>query len=193
MKKIYIVISLVLIFGALFYFLKNDNSTQVVHGDYKNTTYIIEGEPVSLQNGYAETSPVAGSAIKTITRYFGNEVKHDLNDDGREDVVFLVTQEAGGTGIFVYAVAALNTPDGYVGSHAFFLGDRIAPQSTVIDEGETSRGTTRKNVVVVNYAVRLPNEPFTAEPSLGKSVWLKLDPTTMQFGEVEQNFEGETR
>ncbi|HRH22452.1 MAG TPA: hypothetical protein PLB51_00465 [Candidatus Paceibacterota bacterium] len=193
MKKIYIVISLVLIFGALFYFLKNDNSTQVVHGDYKNTTYIIEGEPVSLQNGYAETSPVAGSATKTITRYFGNEVKHDLNDDGREDVVFLVTQEAGGTGIFVYAVAALNTPDGYVGSHAFFLGDRIAPQSTVIDEGETSRGTTRKNVVVVNYAVRLPNEPFTAEPSLGKSVWLKLDPTTMQFGEVEQNFEGETR
>ena len=193
MKKIYIVISLVLIFGALFYFFKNNNATQVTQTDYKNATYIIEGEPVSLQNGYAETSPVAGSAIKTITRYFGNEVKHDLNDDGREDVVFLVTQEAGGTGIFVYAVAALNTPDGYVGSHAFFLGDRIAPQSTVIDEGETSRGTTRKNVVVVNYAVRLPNEPFTAEPSLGKSVWLKLDPTTMQFGEVEQNFEGETR
>jgi hypothetical protein len=62
-----------------------------------------------------------------------------------------------------------------------------------MDEGETSMGTTRKNVVVVNYAVRLPGEPFTAEPSLGKSVWLKLDPTTMQFGEVEQNFEGETR
>jgi hypothetical protein len=193
MKKIYIVISLVLIFGALFYFFKNNNATQVTQTDYKNATYIIEGEPVSLQNGYAETSPVPGSATKTITRYFGNEVRHDLNDDGREDIVFLVTQETGGTGIFVYVVAALNTPDGYVGSNAFFLGDRIAPQSTVMDEGETSMGTTRKNVVVVNYAVRLPGEPFTAEPSLGKSVWLKLDPTTMQFGEVEQNFEGETR
>jgi heat shock protein HslJ len=28
-------------------------------------------------------------------------------------------------------------------------------------------------------------------PSVGKSIWLLLDPETLQFGEVEQNFEGE--
>jgi len=46
---------------------------------------------------------------------------------------------------------------------------------------------------VVNYAVRAPGEPMTARPSVGKSVWLKLDPQTMQFGEVVQNFEGESK
>ena len=38
-----------------------------------------------------------------------------------------------------------------------------------------------------------PGEPMTAQPSVGKSVYLKLDPATMQFGIVEPNFEGESR
>lgn len=165
----------------------------VAAADYKDAEYVIEGERVKLEDGVSETEAAPGSAAKVVTRYFGNEVRHDLDDDGREDVAFLITQETGGSGVFFYLVAALNTPDGYVGSHAFFLGDRIAPQTTEIDEGKTSRGTNRQNVIVVNYAVRLPGEPFTARPSLGKSTWLKLDPATMQFGEVAQNFEGESR
>jgi hypothetical protein len=108
-------------------------------------------------------------------------------------VAFLLTYEPGGSGTFFYVAAALNTPDGYAGSEAFLLGDRIAPQSTNIDEGLTARGTYRQNVIVVNYADRLPGEPFTTSPSIGKSVWLKLDPDTMRFGEVAQNFEGEAR
>lgn len=81
----------------------------------------------------------------------------------------------------------------YIGSQAFLLGDRIAPQTTAMDEGRTVRGTKRQNVIVINYAVRLPGEPFTARPSAGRSVWLKLDPATMRFGEVARNFEGESR
>lgn len=147
--------------------------------DYKSATYLIDGEKITL----------ASEGIK----YFGNEVRHDLNGDGREDVAFLLTRQTGGSGTFFYIVAALNVPNGYAGSEAFFLGDRIAPQTTEIDEGLTARGTKRQNVIVVNYADRLPNEPFTAKPSVGKSVWLKLDPATLQFGEVAQNFEGESR
>ncbi len=161
--------------------------------DYRDAEYMIQGERVRLTGGISEKETVPGSASKTITRYFGNEVRHDLDDDGREDVVFLLTQETGGSGIFYYVVAALNTERGYVGSKDFLLGDRIAPQTTHMDEGITSRGTNRQNVIVVNYAVRLPGEPFTVRPSLGKSVWLKLDPATMQFGEVVKNFEGESR
>ena len=48
-----------------------------------------------------------------------------------------------------------------------------------------------KNVIVVNYADRAPGEPFTTQPSVGKSIWLKLDPQSRQWGTVEQNFEGE--
>ncbi len=161
--------------------------------DYKDAQYVIEGQHIKLEDGVAETVAAPGSASKVVTRYFGNEVVTDLNDDRREDIVFLLTQETGGSGIFYYVVAALNTADGYVGSQAVFLGDRIAPQTTHMDEGITSKGTNRQNIIVVNYAVRLPGEPFTVRPTLGKSIWLKLDPATMRFGEVAQNFEGESR
>lgn len=150
--------------------------------DYKNAEYIIAGEKIKLQNGFSEKTTASGSASKIITSYFGNEVKKDLNGDGREDVVFLLTQETGGTGLFFYAVAALNKENGYVGSEALFLGDRIAPQTTESGQGK---------IVIVNYADRKPGEPFSAKPSVGKSIWLLLDEETMQFGEVAQNFEGE--
>lgn len=152
----------------------------------KEATYIIDGHSVTLKNGVSEVAVDPGSASKIITRYFGNEVKHDLDGDGREDVAFLLTQEMGGTGTFYYVVAALNTPTGYVGSYGLFLGDRIAPQTT-----EMSRNPEHQNVVLVNYADRKPGESFATQPSEGKSIWLKLDPDTMQFGEVVQNFEGE--
>ncbi len=57
----------------------------------------------------------------------------------------------------------------------------------------TSQGTKRNNVIVINFADRKPGEPMTAQPTVGKSVWIKLDPATMQFGEVEQDFAGESR
>lgn len=147
--------------------------------DYKSATYVIDGKSVQLADLPAEAGVVR-------TRHFGNEVRTDLNADGREDVAFLITQEGGGSGTFFYVVAALNTERGYVGSSGFLLGDRIAPQTT-----EVSTNPSHKGVIVVNFVDRAAGEPMTARPSIGKSVWLKLDAQSMQFGEVEQNFTGE--
>ncbi len=55
-----------------------------------------------------------------------------------------------------------------------------------------SQNPMTPKVIVVNYADRAPGESFVTPPSVGKSLWLLLDPKTMQFGEVAQNFEGET-
>lgn len=195
-KNISIVLIVIILLVVGFFFLRPKISVAPITtlgSDPKNATYEIEGKKVTLTNGLAETETTPGSTTKIITKYFGNEVRHDLNDDGREDVAFLLTQETGGSGTFFYLVAALNTPTGYAGSQGFLLGDRIAPQTTDIDEGQTVEGRTRQNVIVVNYAVRKPGEPFTTPPSVGKSIWLKLDSATMQFGEVVQNFEGEVR
>jgi len=159
---------------------------------FSDGTYVINGQKITLKNGLSEIE-VASSSSKIITRYFGNYIKHDLDGDDTEDIVFLLTQETGGSGIFYYVVARLNTVNGPKGSDAILLGDRIAPQTTVMDEGETIMGTKRQNVIVVNYVVRNPGEPMTTRPSLGKNIWLKLNPETMQFGEVAQNFEGESR
>jgi hypothetical protein len=156
--------------------------------DYKNAEFLIEGQRIKLENGLAETETAPGSASKTITRYFGNEVKTDLDGDGQEDIAFLLTQERGGSGTFFYAVAALDTERGYVGSDGYLLGDRIAPQSSNV-----SQNPSHKYVVVFNYADRAAGEPMTAQPSIGKSAYLKLDPAARQWGIVEPNFEGEAR
>jgi len=177
---------LIVIIGGFFLFNKKPVPVPII-SDYKNAEYIIDGLKIKLTNGVSEGA-ISGSASKVIARYFGNEVRHDLNDDGREDVVFLMTFNTGGTGTFFYAVAALNTENGYVGSQGLFLGDRIAPQTT-----EMSQNPRHVNVIVVNYADRKAGEPMTAQPSVGKSIWIKLDPQIMQFGEVVQNFEGESR
>ena len=150
--------------------------------NYKDAEYGIDGTQVRLTNGVAEKEAAPGSSSKITTRYFGNEVNSDLDGDGREDVVFLLTQETGGSGTFYYVVAALNTERGYVGSEALFLGDRIAPQTTEKGKGK---------IIIVNYADRALGEPFSMKPSVSKSLWLLFDAQTMQFGEVEQNFEGE--
>jgi len=156
--------------------------------DYRDAEYVIDGERVRLTNGVAETEVAPGSASKIVTRYFGNEVKSDLDGDGREDVAFILTQTGSGSGTFFYAVAALNTERGYVGSDGYLLGDRVAPQST-----EVSPNPRHIHVVVFNYADRAPGEPMTAQPSVGKSAYLKLDLASMQWGIVEPDFEGESR
>lgn len=167
---------------------KSEQVAQVAPADHKNIAYMIEGQQVKLHDGVAETEAAPGSAAKVVTRYFGNELKTDLDGDGREDVAFLLTQERGGSGTFFYAVAAQNTNNGYVGSDGFLLGDRIAPQTT-----ELSQNPKHKYVIVVNYADRALGEPMTARPSVGKSAYLKLDPKIMQWGIVVPDFEGESR
>ncbi|TSC55003.1 MAG: Uncharacterized protein LiPW30_469 [Parcubacteria group bacterium LiPW_30] len=200
LKQILVLVAVIIILLLGMKFLPPPSNSNLKNGDvpriqpassYLDAIYIIEGKEVTLANGVSEIEVVPGSVSKIVTRFFGSEVKHDFNDDGREDIAFLLTQETGGSGVFFYVVAALNTPDGYIGSHAVLLGDRIAPQTMHMEEGNTVMGTSRQNVIVVNYVVRLPGEPMTVRPSLGKSIWLKLDPKTMQFGEVAQNFEGE--
>lgn len=124
---------------------------------YKDATYEIAGKPVTLKNGLSEVEAAPGSASKVATRFFGNEATADLNGDGLVDVAFLLTQSTGGTGTFYYAVVALRTADGWKGTNAVLLGDRIAPQTTNIS------GAT----ILVNYADRNPGEAMATRPSLG--------------------------
>jgi heat shock protein HslJ len=150
--------------------------------DHRNATYVLAGRPVHLDDGVATGESVSGSAAVDVTRYFGNEARGDLDRDGREDVVFLLTQETGGSGTYYYVVAALRRDEGYAGSHGVLLGDRVAPQSTEVHPD---------GVVVVSYADRARGESFATPPSVARSIWLKIDTATLQFGEVVQDFEGE--
>lgn len=155
-------------FNAYIYHKKQGDAASY----YKNVEFSIEGKRVKLGDD---------------TRYFGNDLKTDLNGDGIPDIAFVVTQQPGGSGTFYYVVGAVQQADGtYVGSDGYLLGDRIAPQT--IDE---SRNPRHLHVIVANYADRAPSEPMAAQPSIGKSVYLKLDPASIRWGIVEPDFEGE--
>ena len=151
-----------------------------------NATYIIDGETVTLVEGLSETEIIPDSASKIITQYFGNELPIDLNNDNREDRVFILTQETGGTGTFFYVVAVLNTEKDWKGTHALFLGDRIAPQTI-----EVNKNPNGNDVIAVKYLDRGIDEPMSTQPSIEKTIWLQFDLESMSFAEIEQNFEGE--
>ncbi len=174
MKKIIIFLAAIIVLIAAglgfwkFIYSPKSPDRNVLSGtqkDYKNISYKIDGKDVLLANGVSEAEAVPGSASKIITRYFGNEAVGDFNGDGMDDVAFLLTQDAGGSGTFYYAVAALKTSSGYIGTNGILLGDRIAPQTTEF----------RNGYIIVNYAERAANEPMTARPSIGVSKYLVVE------------------
>lgn len=152
--------------------------------DPKNLTYDIAGEAVTLVDGKSTVPAAPGSAQVVTTQYFGNELTVDIDADGVDDTVFLLTQDGGGSGTFFYLAAARKTVDGYVGTEAVFIGDRIAPQNI-------TRGTAT-GTVVVNYADRAPGESFAVPPSIGKSLVLTFNATNNEWGELVVDFEGES-
>jgi hypothetical protein len=132
--------------------------------DSKDGTYIIEGKQITLKDGYYEEETVPGAASKMIVRYFGNDVLGDFNGDGIKDSAFLLTRQDGGSGTFFYLAAFLSNGEGFGGTNAIIIGDRIAPQTIEF----------RNGTIILNYAERKPDEPFTAEPSLGVSRYFKV-------------------
>lgn len=188
MKTILIGIVAVFVFVGGFFVLNsyiyNEKQGENFSKDHKSVMFYISGEPVALKGGVAEAYTDLGGDSKTTVRYFGNEVVHDIDGDGAEDVAFLVSQETVENNNFFYVVGALKRGDGYVGTHAVYVGDRIAPQSTEAGEGRQ---------IVLNYAIAASGDPLTASPSIGKSLYLLLDTETLHFGEVVQDFEGESR
>ena len=120
--------------------------------DFKDVTFTMDNQSVTRTS-------------EGIT-YFGNEAKGDLNSDTVPDMAFLVARSGGGSGTFYYVVAALQNASGrFNGTNAVFLGDRIAPQSAEI----------RNGVLIVNYADRGPDDPFTTPPYVGKSAYVYYD------------------
>lgn len=149
--------------------------------DPKNIEYVVSGETFALKNGMDEKEIAPGSQTKSVLAVFGEPVYGDLDSDGDNDAAALLVHDPGGSGTFYYAVLAIYRDGSYQSTNALLLGDRIAPQTVEIHDGRA----------VYNYAVRRPDEPMTARPSLGKSTWIHYDKNTGTIGEWVKDFEGE--
>ena len=134
--------------------------------DPLSATYIIEGDEFTLVDGKAEKEIVPGAASKIRINVFDAwSTKGDVNGDGLEDTVVLLTYDAGGSGTFFYIALAIQKEQGYKGTNAVFVGDRISPQTTEI----------RNREVIVNYVDRYPWESFADQTSVGKSKYLTYE------------------
>ena len=132
--------------------------------DPLNTTYLIEGKAVFLTDGRHEIPATPSSAMKMKTAVFGRPVVGDLDGDGDQDAVLLLTHDPGGSGTFYYVAAATNRNKRYQGTNAILLGDRISPMGIAI----------RNGVIVVRYADRRPEEPMSISPSVGQTMVLTV-------------------
>lgn len=135
-----------------------------VQTSYRSAVYDIDGTSVTLVNGVSRVVGSAGASDVVDTRVFGNEATGDLDASGTSDVAFILTQTTGGTGVFYYVAAAVKKADGYYGTNAILLGDRIAPQATSMSGG----------VVTVSYADRGPTDSFAIAPSVMRSLRLSV-------------------
>ena len=137
--------------------------------DPGNTSYTIEGQVVTLVDGTAETPAAPGSATMIITTMFGEPTMGELNGDGFEDAAVMLVQDMGGSGTFYYQAAAIAQGDGFIGTNAELLGDRIAPQTTQVAD----------QTIIANYAERAEGEPMTAQPSMMVSKYFQVVGTTL--------------
>jgi hypothetical protein len=135
-----------------------------------NISYEIDGIETMLVDGRAEEEIAPGSASKKITQVFGEPVYGDVDGDGDDDALLLITQSSGGTGTFYYMVVALKEDTGYVSTDPIFVGDRIAPQTIAIQGG----------LAVANFADRESDEAMTDDPSVMRSLYAVVE----ESGEV---------
>lgn len=190
MNKLYILILgvLLIMVGGYFYFSSNKvlaptekPPTDVVSSSPKDATYIVAGQKFTLVNGIAKKEIVPGSATVDQLSLFGEPVFGDIDGDGDEDAVLILVNDSGGSGSFYYAALSINVDGKYQGTDAILLGDRIAPQTYRIINDRAE----------INYAVRGPEDYFTVQPSIGKTLYLKYNPETYQLIQVMSDFEGE--
>lgn len=137
----------------------------------KNTSYDIEGEIYSLDNGVAiKVEQIDNTSSTTTIKYFGNELRVDVTGDKKEDSAFILTSESSGSGTFYYLVVAILNDNGkYDGTNGVLIGDRIIPKTTEFRNGE----------IVVNYLDRKIEEPMSKKPMVLTSRYFKVSNDTL--------------
>lgn len=119
------------------------------------TAFYVIGMTTIFKDRYNYFTIIKTTDSSLTVKMFGPLVYGDIGI-GTSTAVGYVTQDAGGSGTFYYAVAFLKIGERYVNSNPIFLGDRIAPQTVNIQNG----------VALFNYCDRKPEEPFTTQPSV---------------------------
>ncbi len=129
-----------------------------------NATYTIGGQEITLTDGKNEEQ-IPNSSATIITGLTDNMINGELNGDEVDDAGVILIQQPGGSGTFYYVASTYTTEDGYQGSNAILLGDRIKIKSIMIFD----------EVITVDYLDRGENEAMAVEPTVEVSRQFTLE------------------
>lgn len=164
MKKLLLATLIIAIaVGGYFYFKPHTGTPKVEieasqsRPDISNATFNIEGEDVTLKNGSFVAPPSTPDSVVSQDTELTKFISYgDINGDGKNDTVAILTQTGGGSGYFFYLVAYVSGNVQYKGTQGVFIGDRVSPKSISIDNG----------IIKVTYLDRKPSEPYAADPTI---------------------------
>jgi len=150
--KVFLYVTIILILNSLFIscFINRD---QIVVYKINNTKYV-------LNNGISIISAAPGSSSKIITEQTPYKIFFDINKDGKKDLISIITQETGGSGVFYYLAITLTSSVRSNALNAKYIGDRLKIKTLKY----------YKNQISLEYFERSVNTPFTAKPDLYKSI-----------------------
>lgn len=129
----------------------------------KNASFLLEGSNVQLTDGISAV-PIENSSLVNLTKYYGCPSSGQLEDKKTAALSFVISNESGGSGTFYYLAAAVEKDGGYIIIDPVFIGDRIKPIETSINNG----------ILIISYLDRAAGEGYSAEPSIQKNRKFKV-------------------
>ncbi|MCX6784784.1 MAG: hypothetical protein NTV81_02505 [Candidatus Komeilibacteria bacterium] len=178
-KIIFIIILFLLLLGVAYFVFHQAQNNQPIACTME-AKICPDGSSVGRSGPKCEFTACPSEALSGYTK-FGNDVSGDFNNDGLTDAAYLVTKQPGGSGTFYYLAVVLKNQSEDQILVSEVIGDRIAPQTTEFKDG----------MIIVNYADRKADEPFSVKPSIGLSKYYKiidgqLRPVVPPLGDVNQ-------
>jgi hypothetical protein len=100
---------------------------------------------------YYRTPPVPQESPEGYTTRMLDPILYgDINADGLEDALVILTTQNGGTGNFIELAAMLNQNGSAINVSTIYLGDRV-----VVESGSIENGT-----ITLNVLIQGPNDPM---------------------------------
>jgi hypothetical protein len=106
---------------------------------------------------------------KKIKQYFGNEALGDLNNDGKDDVAFIIKRnDDDGEGDMFYLTSAIQIDEGKLGTNLIYLGGNLEVQKIAIENNLIKIDYSTKDVDEITGEDITKSQTFYASIEEGK-------------------------
>lgn len=119
--------------------------------DFKNKSYLIEGQSILFKNGEGKLPPVKGISSSTSTfKQTSTILSADVNNDTKEDTVFLL-QNTSTPSKDLYITASISLYNDFTGINGIYIGKNITNAKLTYEESRITLEYVMRNSKEKNY------------------------------------------